>query len=43
VQHAKDTHQMVLWGQGEMHCGWRLERLKRKYGVEAESKPRQVP
>lgn len=43
LEHAKDTHQMVLWGQGEMHLRVALERLKRKYGVEAESKPRQVP
>ena len=41
--HAKDTHQMVLWGQGEMHLRVALERLKRKYGVDAVSKPRQVP
>ena len=39
LEHAKDTHQMVLWGQGEMHLRVALERLKRKYGVEAESKP----
>ena len=43
LEHAKDTHQMVLWGQGEMHLRVALERLKRKYGVEAESKPRQLP
>ena len=43
LDHAKDTHQMVLWGQGEMHLRVALERLKRKYGVDAESKPRQVP
>jgi elongation factor G len=43
LDHAKDTHQMVLWGQGEMHLRVALERLKRKYGVEATSKPRQVP
>src|SRR5215470_10103255 len=43
LEHAKDTHQMVLWGQGEMHLRVALERLKRKYGVEAEMKPRQVP
>ena len=36
LEHAKDTHQMVLWGQGEMHLRVALERLKRKYGVEAE-------
>jgi elongation factor G len=43
LQHAKDTHQMVLWGQGEMHLRVALERLKRKYGVEAVSSRRQVP
>ena len=43
LEHAKDTHQMVLWGQGEMHLRVALERLKRKYGVDAESRPRQVP
>ena len=43
LEHAKETHQMVLWGQGEMHLRVALERLKRKYGVEATSKPRQLP
>ena len=43
LDHAKDTHQMVLWGQGEMHLRVALERLKRKYGVDVSSKPRQVP
>jgi len=43
LDHAKETHQMVLWGQGEMHLRVALERLKRKYGVEAESKRRQLP
>ena len=43
LEHAKDTHQMVLWGQGEMHLRVALERLKRKYGVDAEFKPRQLP
>ena len=43
LEHNKDTHQMVLWGQGEMHLRVSLERLKRKYGVDAESHRRQVP
>jgi elongation factor G len=43
LEHAKDTHQMVLWGQGEMHLRVVLERLKRKYGVDAEARRRQVP
>jgi elongation factor G len=43
LEHAKDTHQMVLWGQGEMHLRVALERLKRKYGVDAVSSRRQLP
>ncbi|MEZ5908015.1 MAG: elongation factor G [Hyphomicrobiaceae bacterium] len=43
LEHSQDTHQMVLWGQGEMHLRVALERLRRKYGVEAEAKRRQVP
>jgi elongation factor G len=43
LEHAKDTHQMVLWGQGEMHLRVALERLKRKYGVDTVSSRRQVP
>src|SRR5262245_27294142 len=43
LEHAKDTHQMVLWGQGEMHLRVALERLKRKYGVDAEASRRQLP
>ena len=43
LEHSKDTHQMVLWGQGEMHLRVALERLKRKYGVDASTRPRQVP
>jgi elongation factor G len=43
VEHAKDTHQIVLWGQGEMHLRVALERLKRKYGVDADTRRRQVP
>src|SRR5262249_41586113 len=43
LEHARDTHQMVLWGQGEMHLRVALERLQRKYGVQAEVKRRQVP
>ena len=43
VEYAKDTHQIVLWGQGEMHLRVVLERLKRKYGIEARTRSRQVP
>ncbi len=43
LDHSKDTHQMVLWGQGEMHLRVTLERLQRKYGIEATTKRRLVP
>jgi len=35
--------QMVLWGQGEMHLRVALERLTRKYGIDAGTHPRQIP
>jgi elongation factor G len=43
LEHSKDTHQVVLWGQGEMHLRVALERLKRKYAIEATTQARQVP
>ena len=43
LDHVQDTHQMVLWGQGEMHLRVTLERLKRKSGIEAITKSRQIP
>ena len=43
LAHTTDTHQMVLWGQGEMHLRVTFERLKRKYGIDAVPRPRHVP
>ena len=43
LDHVQDTHQMVLWGQGEMHLRVTLERLKRKSGIEVLTQPRQIP
>ncbi len=43
LDHTQETHQMVLWGQGEMHLRVTLERLRRKYGIEAITGPRQIP
>ncbi len=43
LEHSQETHQMVLWGQGEMHLRVVIERLKRKYGIEALTQPRQIP
>jgi len=43
LEHSQDTHEMVLWGQGEMHLRVALERLMRKYGVTASTEPRRIP
>ncbi|CAN0462390.1 unnamed protein product, partial [Phaeothamnion confervicola] len=43
VELDKDTHQLLLRGQGEMHLRVSLERLRRKYGVDVERKRRLVP
>jgi elongation factor G len=42
LEHNADTHEMVLWGQGDMHLKVALERLEHKYGVKAHSKPRRI-
>jgi len=39
----KDTHQMLLLGQGEMHLRIASERLRRKYGVSVERQVRHIP
>ena len=44
VEHDRDTHQTLLWGQGEMHLRVALDRLKHKYNVEVEPHaPRTLP
>ena len=42
LEHNLDTHEMVLWGQGEMHLRVALERLEGKFGVHAQAKPRRI-
>jgi elongation factor G len=42
LEHNTDTREIVLWGQGEMHLRVGLERLSGKFGVVAQTKPRQV-
>lgn len=39
IEHNADTHQMLLWGQGEIHLKIAIERLKSKYNVEVEVSP----
>src|SRR5262249_54875464 len=43
LTHRQDMGEMVLWGQGEMHLRVALERLTRKYGIDASTRPRQIP
>lgn len=42
LEHHHDTHEMVLWGQGEMHLRVALEKLQGKFGVHAHAKPRRI-
>ncbi len=42
LTHEAETHEMVLWGQGEMHLRVALERLATKFGVHAKAKPRHI-
>ena len=43
VDHNKDTHQLVILGQGEMHLRVTFERLTRKYAIAADRQRRNVP
>ena len=42
LEHNPSTHEMVLWGQGEMHLRVALERLQGKFGVQAHARPRRI-
>ncbi|HEY9696356.1 MAG TPA: elongation factor G [Trichocoleus sp.] len=41
-QHG-DTHEIILWGQGEIHLQVALDRLRRKYGLPMTTHLPQVP
>jgi elongation factor G len=41
-QHG-DTHEVILWGQGEIHLQVALDRLRRKYGLPMSTHMPQVP
>lgn len=38
VEHKADTHEMLLWGQGEIHLQIALDRLKLKYNMPVKSR-----
>jgi elongation factor G len=42
LEQNQNTHEMVLWGQGEMHLRVALERLMGKFGVQAHARPRRI-
>ncbi len=37
LEHAKDTHELVIHGMSDLHLQVMLDRLKRRYGVEVET------
>lgn len=41
-QHG-DTHEVILWGQGEIHLQVALDRLRRKYGLPMTTHVPQIP
>ena len=43
LSHSQDMGEMVLWGQGEMHLRVALEKLVRKYGIDASTRPAADP
>ncbi len=43
LSHSQDMGEMALWGQGEMHLRVALEKLISKYGIDASTRPRQIP
>ncbi len=43
LEHNHDTHQMLLWGQGEIHLQLAVERLKNRFNVQVVTEPPQTP
>jgi elongation factor G len=39
----RDTHELILWGQGEMHLHIALDRLKNRYSLAVTTQPPGVP
>ena len=42
LEHNSGAHEMVLWGQGEIHLGVALQKLKSRFGLQATSYPRSI-
>jgi elongation factor G len=37
IEHNQETHELVLWGQGEIHLQIAIDRLRLKYGMAVKS------
>ena len=37
IEHNQDTHELVIWGQGEIHLQVAIDRLRLKYGLAVKS------
>ena len=42
LRHSEDGHELVLWGQGDIHLQIALDRLRTKYSLPAKTKHPQV-
>ncbi|MBI3649297.1 MAG: elongation factor G [Actinobacteria bacterium] len=42
VSRSDETHETVMYGMGEAHLEVQIERLKRKFGVEVQTKPAKI-
>jgi elongation factor G len=42
VSRSDETHETVMYGMGEAHLEVQMERLKRKFGVEVQTKPAKI-
>ncbi|MEI8258196.1 MAG: elongation factor G, partial [Deltaproteobacteria bacterium] len=43
IEQNAETHDQILWGQGELHLRLALERLKARFGLEVSTGAPQVP
>lgn len=43
VEHCNDTHQMLLWGQGDIHLQVAIEKLNKRYNVSISTDKPLIP
>lgn len=42
-EQTQDTHELLLWGQGEMHIQIAIDRLKEKFKLQVKARSPQIP